>query len=141
MPRRCRHRLSNHWEFICALTSKDGIPFDDVKVRQIIGEWESIGMLKEFIRCSTFPQLGDQFHFPPAVLKIYESLSNTSCTLLVREKFKPGESCGDTIRDIINGKDGSRMKRKQVMQKLKHLKSLADMLQPQGRFELFVSIF
>ena len=66
-----------------SLTSKDGIPFDDVKVRQIIGEWESIGMLKEFIRCSTFPQLGDQFHFPPAVLKIYESLSNT-CTLLVR---------------------------------------------------------
>eukprot|EP00956_Cyclotella_meneghiniana_P036389 scaffold125039_cov21-Cyclotella_meneghiniana.AAC.1 len=62
------------------LTSKDGIPFNDVKVRQIIGEWESIGMLKEFIRCSTFPQLGDQFHFPPAVLKIYESLSNTSCT-------------------------------------------------------------
>jgi len=62
------------------LTSKDGIPFNDVKVRQIIGEWESIGMLKEFIRCSTFPQLGDQFHLPPAVLKIYESLSNTSCT-------------------------------------------------------------
>lgn len=114
-----------------SLAMKEGTsgPTFDNKVKKLMKEWESCGMLKEFIRCSTIPQDHDAFHFPPVIPKIYESLAN-NCTLLVRDKFKRGEPCGDVIHAIIHGKDGSKVKRKLVIQKLQGLASLADVFQP-----------
>lgn len=103
---------------------------NDGELKQVMEEWESCGLLREFIRCSTVPQDGDAFNFPKSVLNIYDSLLS-KCPLLVRDKFKEGEPCGDAVRHVINGSDGSRLKRHRVMQKLKDLKSLSDMLQPQ----------
>ena len=121
-------------ETICLLASNAFCTLmfktDPLPVEKIFKKWESCGMLKEYIRCTTIPQAADAFMFPPGILKVYEELSN-NCTLLVKKKFKEGEPCGDVITAILTGKDGSRIKRMQVIHKLEEIASYAKILQPE----------
>jgi hypothetical protein len=39
------------------------------------------------------------------VTKIYDEL--IKCSVLIKKKFKTGESCGDVVSSILNGKDYS----------------------------------
>lgn len=105
---------------------------EDRAYDKVFKEWESCGWLKEYIRCSTIPQDGDNAHFPPGILKVYEHLNN-NCFLLVKKKFKRGQPCGDVVSAIINGTDGSRIKRPRVMHKLHELANYADILQSKAQ--------
>mmetsp|Transcript_27215 Transcript_27215/g.66047 ORF Transcript_27215/g.66047 Transcript_27215/m.66047 type:complete len:489 (+) Transcript_27215:793-2259(+) len=69
---------------------------------KVFKKLEASGILGEFLRCMTVPQptMVDQVGF------ILNELA--SCPSFLRKKFKIGESCGDVLLAILEGKDGHR---------------------------------
>mmetsp|Transcript_19975 Transcript_19975/g.49097 ORF Transcript_19975/g.49097 Transcript_19975/m.49097 type:complete len:366 (+) Transcript_19975:78-1175(+) len=86
---------------------------------------ESSGMLEQFLRVVTVPQFPESDTLMSNVL---DTLA--SCRDLLSKKFKKGTPCGDTLRAIADGKDGSKTERPVIMQRLRGLVGLVDMMKP-----------
>jgi len=95
---------------------------------KVFKKLESCGMLMQFIRCSTVPQLHDLHHFPLSVDRFYSELY--SCTMLIKKRFGKGKPCGDVIDAILKGEDGHQKNRPKIIKKLEAIASLAKILQP-----------
>jgi len=57
-----------------------------------------------------------------------------SCPAFLALKFKSGEPCGDTLRAILDGKDGSRRPRDVVLQRLQIIEHWAQKINSYGSF-------
>ena len=92
-------------------------------VEKALKKLESSGMLVQYIRCSTIPQLIGNM----GVSKLYDEL--IKCPALIKKKFRTGHPCGDVVNDILNGTKYSK-RNVEVIKKLKIVSSFADIMQP-----------
>lgn len=99
---------------------------DPLPPEKIFKKFEACGLLAQYIRCSTIPQDEDAVAFPIRISKFYEDLNN--CPVFVKKRFQPSEPCGKVVVDILSGRDGSRVKRPEVMRRLEAIASYTSML-------------
>ena len=118
-------------ETVCLLTTNAFINLifrpNPLTPEKVFKKLETCGMLEQYIRCSTIPQEYDSYEFHPGIIKFYEEL--IECQHFIRKRFKPGEPCGDAVEAILDGKDGCKKKRMQVIEKLEAIVSYADIMQ------------
>jgi hypothetical protein len=92
---------------------------------------ETTGLLVQLLRCSTMPLPGGP-NRPgdiPCLMKMYEDLSKSAS--VVKKYFKKGDPCGDTLRAILDGRDGWRKgpkRRTRVLNYFTHISSLANLV-------------
>lgn len=86
---------------------------------KIFKKLESSGVLEQVLRCSTIPVTfgSDQDLF-------FGELE--CCTRLLTRKFKIGEPCGDTLKAILDGRDGSSIIQPAFHSRLQGIAILAD---------------
>lgn len=106
-----------------SLCYRDAEPWPPEKVFK---KFEACGLLAQYIRCSTIPQDGDAIAFPVAVSKFYEDLNSSQ--VFVKKRFSPSEPCGKVVADILSGSDGSRVKRPEVINRLKAIAAYTSMM-------------
>mmetsp|Transcript_3571 Transcript_3571/g.8138 ORF Transcript_3571/g.8138 Transcript_3571/m.8138 type:complete len:366 (+) Transcript_3571:371-1468(+) len=94
-------------------------------------KFEATGLLEQFLRCMTVPADAD----PTACLMhILDSLQR--CALFLSKKFKSGEPCGDTLKAIVEGKDGSLVAvPSAIHQRLKTIYSLVKVMDSSQLFK------
>ncbi len=93
---------------------------------------ESTGLLLQFIRTSTIPQPnGDD----PDLFVLYDDI--IKCLPVLKKKFKRGKPCGDAVRKILSGEDGSRVEREKVLIYLSNLTKMVDAIQPNSSNTFF----
>lgn len=114
-------------ELLCAIFSNACITLrrsfftGDYNLAQeaIMKKLESAGLLAQFIRCSTVPNVWKQFDKD----NTYQICVNLiSCQVLIRKKFRRGKPCGDIVHNVLMGKDGHTCHRDQTV--LNHLKTI-----------------
>lgn len=81
-------------------------------------KFESSGILQQLLRCSTVPAIG------PGLDNFFVLLG--CCTRLVTRKFKIGEPCGDTLKAILDGRDGSTNIQPEIRWKLQGIARLVE---------------
>eukprot|EP00526_Cylindrotheca_closterium_P004996 CAMPEP_0113603508 /NCGR_PEP_ID=MMETSP0017_2-20120614/1315_1 /TAXON_ID=2856 /ORGANISM="Cylindrotheca closterium" /LENGTH=628 /DNA_ID=CAMNT_0000511903 /DNA_START=51 /DNA_END=1934 /DNA_ORIENTATION=+ /assembly_acc=CAM_ASM_000147 len=72
---------------------------------------ETSGMLQQFLRCLTAPESME--NDPKNVNFMLGELQN--CPSMLKKKFRRGEPCGDTLFDIVEGRDGSEVQLSDVV--------------------------
>eukprot|EP00526_Cylindrotheca_closterium_P007374 CAMPEP_0113653144 /NCGR_PEP_ID=MMETSP0017_2-20120614/28409_1 /TAXON_ID=2856 /ORGANISM="Cylindrotheca closterium" /LENGTH=681 /DNA_ID=CAMNT_0000566091 /DNA_START=53 /DNA_END=2095 /DNA_ORIENTATION=- /assembly_acc=CAM_ASM_000147 len=95
---------------------------------KIFKKLELCGMLEQFLRCVTVVVDKEPAHQILCKLQ--------SCTMFLSEKFRKGEPCGDTLRAILDGKDGSTNILPEIFNRLQGIATLvAAMESPAPKIE------
>ncbi|CAJ1942146.1 unnamed protein product [Cylindrotheca closterium] len=87
---------------------------------------EATGVLEEFIRCATVPQ-------PPHCCSPQLSLmigEFQTCTPFLTKKLVKGQPCGDVVHAILEGRDGSRAERPNILNGLKTMVRFVESIDP-----------
>jgi len=83
----------------------------------IFKKLEACGMLEQFLRCVTVAVDKESAHLILGTLQ--------SCTVILSKKFKRGDPCGETLRAIVDGKDGSKTILPEIFTRLDGIATLA----------------
>ncbi len=80
---------------------------------------EASGLLRSYIRCSTYPEIQDD-----ALYICYQDLLEHNLPL-IKKKFKKGTIGGDTLQAILDRKDGSPQQDPKVLRFLRNMVMMA----------------
>mmetsp|Transcript_17602 Transcript_17602/g.43307 ORF Transcript_17602/g.43307 Transcript_17602/m.43307 type:complete len:847 (+) Transcript_17602:218-2758(+) len=86
---------------------------------KIFKKFEVCGMLEQFLRCVTVLVTVDK----ETAHQMLDQLQ--SCTVILSKKFKRGDPCGETLRAIVDGKDGSKTILPEIFTRLDGIATLA----------------
>eukprot|EP00526_Cylindrotheca_closterium_P016514 CAMPEP_0113647192 /NCGR_PEP_ID=MMETSP0017_2-20120614/24971_1 /TAXON_ID=2856 /ORGANISM="Cylindrotheca closterium" /LENGTH=327 /DNA_ID=CAMNT_0000559215 /DNA_START=150 /DNA_END=1129 /DNA_ORIENTATION=+ /assembly_acc=CAM_ASM_000147 len=88
-------------------------------------KFEAAGILTEFIRCATIPQLDDDWQLSQSLLvACFDGLC--ACDQFLEAEFRRGQPCGDLVAAILRGEDGSKIKRPFILGQLQAIARHAD---------------
>mmetsp|Transcript_31791 Transcript_31791/g.76998 ORF Transcript_31791/g.76998 Transcript_31791/m.76998 type:complete len:505 (-) Transcript_31791:211-1725(-) len=89
---------------------------------------EASGLLEQFLRCATAPapQGAPVSYFG----ELLQSLLDFP--VFLSRKFKRGDPCGDAVTAIVDGKDGSRRIRPEIMKTFQNIDGLRNAADPSG---------
>ncbi|CAJ1934462.1 unnamed protein product [Cylindrotheca closterium] len=88
---------------------------------RVFKKLEASGILEQVIRCLTVSQPPEDATAGDEIIRNLQA-----CPLLISKQFMLGKPCGDTLRMILDGKDGSRKKQPQVINAFQNLVRLSD---------------
>lgn len=127
-PNRNRRRLPSpeNCRLICEIVSNAFIAstqgFDNKwSAEKVFKKLEACGILQQFFRCLTVPESMDST--PERIRNMLAELQN--CASILNKNFQRGEPCGDTLIDIIEGRDGSTERRVEIAHYLQMLRETA----------------
>jgi hypothetical protein len=81
---------------------------------------ESNGILLQFIRCSTIPQT----HENHGLYFSYENL--IECLPQIKEKFQPGQPCGDIVTEILSGANGNEKNNEKILNYIRNMAKIME---------------
>ena len=86
--------------------------------KQALKKLESTGVLEEFIRSASCPEASSEDR--PAVLHMLDELQE--CLSFIIKRLKSGRPCGDVVVAILEGRDGSTVENRILLNKLETIK-------------------
>ncbi|CAJ1942148.1 unnamed protein product [Cylindrotheca closterium] len=87
---------------------------------------EATGVLEQFIRCATVPQAHD--FSAPGLFRMLDEFQ--ACIPFISKKLLQGQPCGEVAMAILEGRDGSRVQRPSVINRLKTMLRFATSIDP-----------
>jgi hypothetical protein len=89
---------------------------------ELFKEFESCGLLVQFIRCSASYPAEGMLGFGKEVLTVYEAILQRKTMI---GWFQKGQPCGDTANAVLKGTDGNALKSEKVVGYLQTLTTMA----------------
>lgn len=104
--------------------------FHGWSVDKIFKKFEESGFLEQIIRCSTVPKtsdVGEATWESQGYLRIMLG-ELQSCISILTQKFKSGKPCGETLKAILDGRDGNSFMETKVLNLLKGIAQLVELM-------------
>jgi len=98
---------------------------------KLFKEFESCGLLVQFVRCSASYPAEGVLGFGEEVLTVYEAILQDKPMI---GWFQKGQPCGDTANAILKGTDGHALKSKKVVGYLQTISKMAEIVNDSTTF-------
>jgi len=123
------------WRSVSAIVSlafRASITVFDNKWRpeKFLRKLETTGVLEQLLRCLTVPQEQDDVAYALDLLQCLQA-----CPDFLSRKFKEGKPCGDTLRAILDGNDGSTRMVPEIRNELEAIAMLLHVMEPDVEYE------
>mmetsp|Transcript_5066 Transcript_5066/g.12084 ORF Transcript_5066/g.12084 Transcript_5066/m.12084 type:complete len:485 (+) Transcript_5066:75-1529(+) len=106
------------------------VAFDNTwTTEKALKKLEATGVLEQFIRCATVPQPYD--FSAPGLFKMLDEFQ--ACVPFISTNLQRGQPCGDVVIAILEGRDGSRLQRPSILNKLNTMIRFAASVDPEHK--------